>query len=311
MNAWLSAARPRTLPAAAVPVLVGAAHVWHLTHESGGSAVYGSFRWLPFIAALVCALFIQVGTNLANDYYDHKKGADTPARAGPKRASASGAIPAGTVRNAAFATFGLAALLGLYLVFAAGWPVLVIGALSLLSGWLYTGGPAPLGYIGLGDLFAFVFFGPVAVMGTAFVIVPDAFHNTGVWAPSLFLGIEIGMLTTAILVVNNLRDRPTDLAAGKRTLATRIGDKGSRIEYVILVFGAFALMVAGSLPGQNHPVFQPRLLLPILALPLLIKPLKLVLTDHDDRRALNPALGQTALLLLGFGVLTAVGLLLH
>lgn len=302
MNAWLSTLRVRTLPAAAVPVLVGAAHAWHL---SAGPDPPFSFHLFAATAALVSALFIQVGTNLANDYFDHRHGTDTPQRAGPRRASASGLLPPRQVRNAALASFGLAAALGLFLILHAGWPVLVIGVLSLLSGWFYTAGPRPLGYLGLGDLFVLVFFGPVAVMGTTYVIAGTAFGQIGVWMPALFLGLEVGLLSTAILVVNNLRDRPTDAETGKRTLAVRIGDRGSQVEYTILVTAAFLL---AGLAYKNHP--EPRLLLPLVALPFAYAPLRRVWGPLEPRTALNPALGQTALLLLVFGALTVVALLL-
>ena len=299
LAAWLSTLRIRTLPAAAVPVFVGAAHSWHL---AGDDLLV--FQWLPAIAALVASLFIQVGTNLANDYYDHKKGADTPDRAGPRRASASGLLPPTQVRNAAFAAFLLAAAIGVYLITVGGWPILAIGLAAILSGLLYTAGPKPLGYLGLGDLFVLLFFGPVAVMGTTYLQAGALFwEQVGIWLPALLLGLEVGALATAIIVVNNLRDLPTDARVGKRTLAVRIGERGTRIEYVALVSLAFLLAGAAV---KMHP--ELRLALPLLSLPLAVAPLRLVLRKHDDRRALNPALGQTALLLLAFGVLTAVGL---
>lgn len=298
-SAWLSTLRIRTLPAAAVPVLVGAAHSWHLAGDG-----YFTFQWLPAIAALVASLFIQVGTNLANDYYDHKKGADTPDRAGPRRASASGLLPPTKVRNAAFLSFLLAAAIGVYLITVGGWAILAIGLAAILSGLLYTAGPKPLGYLGLGDLFVLVFFGPVAVMGTTYLQAGDVFWETvAIWLPALFLGLEVGALATAIIVVNNLRDLRTDARVGKRTLAVRIGERGTRIEYVLLVAFAFLLAGAGL---RMHPEW--RLALPLLSLPLALAPMRLVLRRHDDPRALNPALGQTALLLLAFGVLSAIGL---
>lgn len=292
---WLSAFRPRTLPAAAVPVLVGAALAWRI----------GVFDAGPALAALVGALLIQIGTNLANDHYDHVKGADTPDRAGPTRASASGRIPTKQVRNAAFLAFGLAAAVGVYLVAVAGWPILVVGVLALLSGWLYTAGPRPLGYIGLGDLFVLVFFGPVAVMGTVYVQAPERFHEAAVWMPGLFWGLALGALATAILVVNNLRDLPTDARAGKRTLAVRIGPRWTRVEYVAAVAGAYAIAVLGA---QRHGDWT--LALPLLSLPLAWPPLRAVLREHADRRTLNPALGGTARLLLAYGLLAAAGMVL-
>lgn len=302
MTAWLSAARPRTLPAAAVPVLVGGAHAWHQAHYEG--PLYGSFHALAFAVALVAALLIQVGTNLANDYYDHVKGTDRSDRKGPRRASASGDLAPRAVRNMAFAAFGLAALLGVYLIAVAGWLVLVIGLASIASGIGYTAGRRALGYIGLGDLFVLVFFGPVAVVGTVLVCIPQSFHLVGAWLPGVFLGIQVGLVATAILVVNNLRDRPTDATSGKRTLAVRFGDRFSQVEYTVLLALAFLFPLA----ALNMHV-QWRLLLPVAALPLAIPPLRRVWGDLSDRTRLNPALGQTALLLLGFGVLTAAGLL--
>jgi 1,4-dihydroxy-2-naphthoate polyprenyltransferase len=299
-RSWLSALRIRTLPAAAVPVVVGAVHAWQLSRDG-----LFPFTWLPLAAALVCALLIQVGTNLANDYYDHKKGADTPERAGPRRDSASGLLAPRTVRNAAYSVFASAAVLGLYLVWVGGWPILAIGAAALASGILYTAGPKPLGYIGLGDAFVLVFFGPVAVMGTTYLVALDAFASPAVWMPAFFAGLQVGALSTAILVVNNLRDIPTDRKAGKRTLAVRLGERGSRIEYVALVALAFLLQV---LAFAQHG--EARMLLPLAAAPLAIAPMRRVLGRLDDRTRLNPALGQTALLLLAFGALVAVSLAL-
>ncbi len=299
-RAWISTLRIKTLPAAAVPVLVGSGHAWHLADDG-----YLTFHWPAAIAVLITALLIQIGTNLANDYFDHRKGADTPERAGPQRASASGLLPPHHVRNAAYATFTLAALGGLYISLVAGWPILAIGIAGILSGILYTAGPRPLGYIGLGDLFVFLFFGPIAVMGTTYVQGYAVFWEPAVWMPALFLGIALGCLATAILVVNNLRDRPTDETAGKRTLAVRFGDRWSRIEYITLVAIAFILT---AMSFSRHREW--RLLLPILSLPLAIPPTRRVLGDLKDRTQLNPALGGTARLLLVYGLLTTLGLLL-
>jgi 1,4-dihydroxy-2-naphthoate polyprenyltransferase len=297
LNAWRSTLRIRTLPAAATPVVVGMA----MAHAVGVLA------WAPALAALVGALLIQVGTNLANDYYDHKKGADTPDRAGPRRASASGDLPPARVRNAAYATFAAAAAVGLYLVWVAGWPILLVGVLGILSGIAYTAGPKPLAYVGLGDVFVFVFFGPVAVMGT--VYVQAAWHGTdfwvpGIWMPGLFWGLALGALSTAVLVVNNLRDRPTDAAAGKRTLAVRFGDRFARFEWSAALAGAYALAVIGA---QRHGDW--RFLLPLASLPLAVAPGRLVWGDLSDRRRLNPALGGTARVLLAYGLLASAAML--
>jgi len=294
--AWLAALRPKTLPAAAVPVVVGSAHM----------ASLDLFSPVPAVAALVGALLLQVGTNLANDYYDHRKGADTPDRAGPVRATAAGLIAPHRVRNAAFATFGLATVVGLYLVAVGGWPILVVGVAGILSGIAYTAGPRPLAYVGLGDVFVFVFFGPVAVLGTVYVQAPDAFGRTAVWMPGLFLGLAVGALATAILVVNNLRDIPTDARAGKRTLAVRLGPRGSRIEYTAALTGAFLLALLAALRHGDA-----WLGLPLLALPLAVPPLRRVWAEHADRRALNPALGGTARVLVAYGVLGALGMVLR
>ena len=205
---WLLAARPATLPAAVVPVLVGTAAALH-----GGVQLQVG----PFVAALVAALLIQIGTNFANDVFDFRKGADTAERLGPPRVTQSGMVPPEQVLIATFVTFGLAALVGVYLVLVGGWPILVVGVLSILAGLAYTGGPWPIGYHSLGDLFVFIFFGVVAVVGSAYLqtlsITPLA-----VWA-----SFPVGLLVTAILVVNNLRDIDTDRQVGKKTLAVRLG----------------------------------------------------------------------------------------
>ncbi len=289
LRSWFSTLRVRTLPAAASPVIVGMALAQNL----------GGFDLLPALAALLGALLLQVGTNLANDYYDHIKGADTPDRAGPTRASASGALPPGTVRNAAYGTFGLAALVGLYLIWHAGWPILVIGSAGILSGILYTAGPKPLAYVGLGDLFVFVFFGPVAVAGTVFV-------QTGTWElAAIGWGAALGAIATAILVVNNLRDRPTDEKAGKRTLAVRFGDQFSQVQYLALLALAFtAPFVLGHLADDLW------LLLPLVSVVAAVPVVRRMMGPLDERRALNPALGGTARVLLLYSLLAALGLLL-
>src|SRR5215208_496651 len=205
-RAWILAARPATLPAAVVPVLVGAAAAL-----SEGA----QFRGKIFLMTLICALLIQIGTNFANDYSDFVRGADHENRLGPVRVTQSGLIPKESVKRGVFIAFGLAVLIGAYLAWIGGWPIIAIGAFSILSGLAYTGGPFPLGYHGLGDVFVFIFFGIVAVTGTAYL-------QLGRWDPLAFsAAVAIGALTTDILVVNNLRDLPTDRNAGKRTLAVR------------------------------------------------------------------------------------------
>src|SRR5256886_5690397 len=218
-RAWLMAARPATLPAAVAPVLVGTAVAVHVRH----------FRPLPFLAALVAAALIQIGTNFANDLFDYHKGADTTARLGPVRVTQSGLISARAVGYATTLTFGAAVLVGLYLVTVGGLPILLIGLASIAAAILYTGGPWPLGYHGLGDVFVFIFFGLVATCGT--VYAQALFVPAEAW----LAGAAVGSAATAILVVNNLRDRQTDAKVGKNTLAVKLGAKASRVEYVALV----------------------------------------------------------------------------
>ncbi len=287
LKVWLIAARPATLPAAVVPVLVGSALAFSA----------GQFQPLVMLAALVGALFIQIGTNLANDYFDAKKGADTSERLGPPRVTQLGLLPAKTVLAAALISFGIAALAGIYLIVVAGWPILVIGLLAIAAGILYTAGPFPLGYNGLGDLFTFVFFGLVAVIGTDYAHTGQ-FRWVALWA-----ALPVAMLVTAILVVNNLRDAPTDRKAGKRTLAVIFGERFARSEFAILVIGAFVLLPLAWMWGGESP---------FTLLAWLTAPMALNLIDfvHRERgRALNKALVGAGRLHLFFGVLFAIGLL--
>lgn len=226
---WILAARPKTLPAAAAPVLVGSALAWHL----------GGFRLLPALAALAGALLIQVATNLANDYFDFVHGADTEDRVGPTRVTQSGLLSPAAVRAGMLLTLLAALLVGVYLVAVGGVPILVIGLVSLVCAVAYTGGPFPLAYRGLGDVFVFVFFGLVAVAGTVYVQTL-AFHWEAVWA-----GAGVGAGSTALLVVNNLRDIETDRRAGKRTLAVRLGVTGTQVEYTLLWAFAIGVPVIG------------------------------------------------------------------
>jgi 1,4-dihydroxy-2-naphthoate polyprenyltransferase len=286
LKTWVLAIRPKTLTAAAVPVLVG----------TGLAFGEGHGRMLPALAALFGALLIQIGTNLTNDYYDFKKGADTSERLGPTRVTQAGLIAPGTVLMSALIAFGLAVVIGIYLVAVGGWPIVVIGALSVLSGFAYTGGPFPLGYNGLGDLFVFVFFGFVAVIGTYYVqalTVSDA-----AWLAS----IPVGALGTAILVVNNLRDAATDAKCGKRTLIVRLGTTAGRVEYLALLALAFATPLVLWATGTTGPL----VLIALLALPAILPPARRVLRESGS--ALNPALGETARVQMIFGVLFALGL---
>jgi 1,4-dihydroxy-2-naphthoate octaprenyltransferase len=282
---WIAAARLRTLPAAVVPVVVGTACA-----EASGGVALG-----PALAALAGALAIQIGTNFANDVFDAERGADGPDRIGPLRAVAAGLISPGAMKRAMIAAFGVATLLGVYLVAVAGWPVVAIGVASVISGIAYTGGPWPLGYHGLGDLFVLVFFGFVAVCGTAFVQlgrVPDL---------AIAASVPVGALATAILVVNNLRDRATDERAGKRTLAVQLGRRGALIEYAALVAIAYAIPAVLAAGGRLA-----------VALPLLSAPIAALrvraLIAAGDGPAFNHCLAATAQLLLLFGGLFAAGL---
>ncbi len=229
LGAWVLAARPRTLAAAAAPVVAG----------SGIAVAGGVFVRGPALGALAGGLLIQVAANLGNDYYDFVKGGDTEERIGPVRATQAGLLAPESVRRGMIAAMATATAVGVYLAAVAGWPVVVVGAVSLACAVAYTGGPYPLAYHGLGDVFVFVFFGPVAVAGTYYV------QGLSVSAEALWAGVGLGAFSTAILVANNLRDRETDAAVGKRTLAVRWGDGGAAAEYVACLGLAAAVPVAG------------------------------------------------------------------
>jgi 1,4-dihydroxy-2-naphthoate polyprenyltransferase len=282
------AARVRTLPAAIAPVLVG-------TSLAPGA---GHFDALAFVAALLGAMFIQVGTNLSNDYSDARRGADTEDRLGPVRVTAGGLVPPGQVLAATYLTFGLAVLCGIYLVAVAGWELLAVGAASILAGVLYTGGPRPYGYEGLGELFVFLFFGIVAVVGSYFVQVQDLPWEAFVCA------IPVGLLASAILVVNNVRDLETDRRAGKRTLAVRLGRPRTRVMYAAMLVTAF---LVAPLPWPLGSL-GPWLLLPWATAPLAVALVRVVRT-RTDGLALNGALARTGLLQLLFCVLYSAGIL--
>lgn len=279
--------RPATLWAALAPVLVGSALAFRAGCFEPGTA----------LVALVGGTLIQVGTNFANDLGDARRGADDERRVGPARAVASGWVTPGAMAVATVLAFGASALCGVYLTWLAGWWVVAIGAASVVSGLAYTLGPFPLGYRGLGDLFVMVFFGLVAVVGTAFVQC-RAVPELAWWA-----WIPVGCLATAILVVNNLRDRHTDALAGKRTLAVRFGGSAARAEYVVLLALAYATAVALALRGAGLAM-----LLPLASLPLAVPLVRRVLLEEG--RTLDPALGGTGRLELAFSVLLAAGLAL-
>src|SRR3954451_15878481 len=227
LRLWLVAARPRTLPAAVAPVLVGTAL----------AQTEGTFKPLRFVCALIGSIFIQIGTNLANDYSDARRGADTEDRLGPVRVTAGGLVPPRRVLIWTYVAFGIAVLAGVYLIAGAGWQLLAVGVASIVAGVLYTGGPKPYGYEGLGELFVFLFFGIVAIVGSYFVQTEDLNRT------AFDLSVPVGLLAAAILVVNNVRDIDTDRRAGKRTLAVRVGrEKARRLFTLMIAFAYIALI---------------------------------------------------------------------
>jgi 1,4-dihydroxy-2-naphthoate polyprenyltransferase len=286
---WLLAARPKTLVAAVVPVLVGAA-LASRTVEIAAPIL---------LCTLLSALCIQIGTNLANDYSDFKKGTDNAQRIGPVRVTQAGMIAPKNVKRGAIIAFALAAALGIPLILRGGWPILIIGLLSLLCGWAYTAGPFPLAYKGLGELFVLLFFGGAATAGTCYVLALA-------WNPySLLLAFAPGLHACALLAVNNVRDLESDRAAGKLTLAARFGRRFARVEYAMFLLLPFAVPV---LLYIMMPL-TPAVMLPLLTLPLTILPIKLV-ASHDDGPNLIRALGGTARVQIFFGLLLAVGIVL-
>jgi 1,4-dihydroxy-2-naphthoate octaprenyltransferase len=288
------AARVRTLPAGIAPVLVGTALAGH----------DGTFHPLRFVACVVGAVFIQIGTNLSNDYSDARRGADTEERIGPVRVTAGGLVPPSTVLLWTYLAFGAAVLCGVYLIAVAGWELLVVGVASILAGILYTGGPRPYGYEGLGELFVFLFFGIVAVAGSAFAQL-----SSWPWE-SFVLAVPVGLLAAAILVVNNVRDIEGDRRAGKRTLAVRMGRDRARAEYALFVAVAFlilapaaAIEIADSGSPNALAWLAPWVLVPpAIALTRLVR-------AHADGPTMNVALARTAVLQLAFCVLLAAGVL--
>ena len=294
LRTWAMAARPRTLPAAIAPVLVGSAAAWAWFPDASSQ-----FSWGRFVAAMIGAIFIQIGTNLANDYSDAKRGADTVDRLGPVRVTAAGLVAPRRVLYATWLAFGIAALAGLYLVTQVGPEILAIGILSIAAGVLYTGGPKPYGYEGLGEVFVFVFFGLVAVNGSYYVQLED------LHALPVLLSIPIGLLSAAILVVNNVRDIDTDRRAGKRTLAVRIGRERSRDLYVAMIAASYVLLPIALVFGDGSGWAM----LGLLSIPLAVPPIRAV-RERTDGPALNGALAGTGALLAVYALLVAVGLLI-
>ena len=282
------AARPRTLPAAIAPVLVGTSLAIH----------YGTFHPIAFTAALLGAILIQIGTNLSNDYSDARRGADSDERIGPVRVTAGGLVPPRQVLIATYLTFGAAVLCGAYLIAVAGWALLAVGAASILAGVLYTGGPRPYGYEGLGEVFVFLFFGLVAVTGSYFV------QRRGLPWQAFVLAVPVGLLIAAILVVNNARDIDTDRRAGKRTLAVRLGRERTRVLFVAMIAVAFVTSWVPWFAGA----LSPWLFVTAAAAPLAIGVIQTVRT-HADGPSLNAALARTAKLALVFCLLLCAGVL--
>ncbi|HET7620989.1 MAG TPA: 1,4-dihydroxy-2-naphthoate polyprenyltransferase [Gemmatimonadaceae bacterium] len=323
LRLWWLAARPKTLPAAVAPVLVGTAAgvagrraapgmgVEGLGDAAGAAVAHGvgaafglasaigSLRVLPFLAALAGALLIQIATNFANDYSDFHRGADTHERLGPTRVTQAGLISPADVRRAIIVTFALATLVGAYLVWVGGWPIVAIGVASIICALAYTGGPWPYGYHGMGELFVFVFFGLVAVGGSAYL-------QTDTLSPlALVAAIPVGLLVTNILVVNNLRDLATDRAAHKRTLAVLMGERATRRQYALLAVLAYLAPVAMLLSGLAGAW----VLLPLLTIPIAYRAVSAILGGLSGP-ALNIMLAKSGKLQLLFGVLLALGLLL-
>jgi 1,4-dihydroxy-2-naphthoate octaprenyltransferase len=301
-KAWVMAARPQTLPAAAAPVVVGV-----------GLAVHaGVFAPLPALGALVGALLIQVGTNFANDYYDAVNGADTDEREGFTRVTAGGLIEPAAVRRAMALTYGLAVLVGVGLVALGGVPIVVVGLSGIAAGVLYTGGPFPYGYRGLGDLFVFVYFGLVAVTGTYYVqavaTMPVGTFPTGLPAgavpvDAVVASLPAAGLSTAILVVNNIRDRETDMAAGKKTLAVYLGYRWSRVEFLALTGMAYVVPLLFALdPSHGLPALAPLLTLPLAA------SIATTVLERADGESLNPTLERVGQTLFLHSLLFAAGL---
>ena len=290
LRIWIDAARPKTLWAAVAPVIIGSAMAFS----------DGKFHLLSVFVALMGAILIQIGTNYANDYFDFKKGADSKDRLGPVRATEAGLIKPIVMRNAFIIVFLLAFLVGLYLIYRAGWPIFIIGILSIIFGILYTGGPYPLGYNGLGDIFVLIFFGPVAVGGTYYVQTLDI-----TW-PVILAGLSPGLISTALLTVNNLRDIHTDRKAGKRTLAVRFGIAFTRMEYLITILIALCIVPLVLLYLEpHHPYALAGIFVFLFALPSI----KAVFLNEINAE-LNEVLGRTGKILLLYSIIFSLGWIL-
>ncbi len=290
-SAWVLAARPKTLPAAIAPVVIGSAIAFHDA---------GNIHWPSFAFALIGAILIQIGTNFANDYFDFVKGTDTAERIGPTRATQAGLIKPATMRLAFIVAFVLALLPGAYIIYRGGWPYLAIGIVSIICGILYTGGPFPLGYLGLGDVFVLVFFGPVAVCGTYYLHVLDLTRDVFV------ASLAPGLISCALLTVNNLRDVNQDRIGNKRTLAVRFGRGFARAEYVLcVVIACAAIPIYFAAISRNYWF----LVVPVICSLVARSPFTAVLRSVEGP-TLNNALASTGKLLLVFSVVFSVCFLL-
>jgi 1,4-dihydroxy-2-naphthoate octaprenyltransferase len=289
IHVWGIAARPKTLPAGIVPVIVGGV----IAYDAG------AFHFLSLVAALFGSIMIQIGTNFANDLFDFRKQTDTADRIGPTRVTQAGLATPRQTATATTVAFSLAALAGIYLIYRGGLPILIVGVVSIACGILYTAGPVALGYLGLGDIFVLIFYGPVALAGTFYVQAHDI-----TW-PIILAGLPFGMISTAILVVNNLRDIDTDKNSSKKTLAVRFGRTFARYEFLILLIGAAAVPVLIVALGQKDIY----LLLPVLYLIAAPLAIKIVFTSTDGEQ-LNKTLAVTGRLLMIFGFLFSIGWLI-
>lgn len=287
-NTWGLAIRLRTLPAAAAGVITGSALAWY----------DGTFRLDAALACLFTAILLQIGSNLANDVFDFERGTDTVERAGPVRVTQAGLLTPSQVKTGMFIVFGLAALFGLYLAWLGGWPIILLGIAAIVSAVAYTGGPFPLGYYGMGDIFVFLFFGLASVAGTYYV--QSGFVSTAAW----WMAIPPGLIITAILVVNNLRDLENDRKAGKHTLAVIFGERASKTEYLVCMVVAYLVIPLTAWMGVV-PWYS---LITWLSLPLAIRTTRIVFTQKG--RPLNAALAGTGQVALLFSILFWIGLFL-
>jgi len=289
VTVWIMASRPKTLWAAIAPVVIGSA----MAYADGG------FHLLSALAALFGAVMIQIGTNLANDYFDYSKGSDRPDRIGPVRVTQTGLVNPSTMKRATVLVFLLAVLAGIYLVYRGGWPIVVIGLLSILCGILYTGGPYPLGYTGLADIFVLIFFGPVAVGGTYYV------QTLQINWIVLLAGLSPGLFSVAILTVNNLRDIESDRISGKRTLPVRFGLTFARMEYLLVLIIACLIPVGLVIYATESPWLLLTLYVPAVSLPTIRN-----VFNSRNGKVLNNMLATTGRLLFLYSLLFSLGCLL-